>query len=134
MALLSILLDLPAQARLPSSFAIRTDETIATLCLLPAVGESTQPPATNWLRAWRNDADGYGVPEVVSGAGDSFRPDRAVSVMLCHCPVVLATESEGRRAAIVDFTFNLDAGRLQASMLRRRINQRNWISAGQELH
>jgi lysozyme len=45
----------------------------------------------------------------------------------------LATEPEGRLAAIVDFTFNLGAGRLQTSTLRRRINQRDWLAAGQEL-
>ncbi len=49
-----------------------------------------------------------------------------------YCPV-LATESEGRLAAIVDFTFNLGAGRLQTSTLRRRINQRDWASAAPEL-
>jgi lysozyme len=51
---------------------------------------------------------------------------------LRYCPV-LATESEGRLAAIVDFTFNLGAGRLQTSTLRRRINQRDWASAAPEL-
>ena len=45
-----------------------------------------------------------------------------------YCPV-LATEPEARLAAIVDFTFNLGAGRLQTSTLRRRINQRDWASA-----
>lgn len=45
---------------------------------------------------------------------------------------VLATESEGRLAAIVGFTFNLGAGRLQTSTLRRRNNQRDWVAAGQE--
>ena len=35
--------------------------------------------------------------------------------------------------AIVDFTFNLGAGRLQTSTLRRRVNQRDWTAAGQEL-
>ena len=49
-----------------------------------------------------------------------------------YCPV-LATEPEARLAAIVDFTFNLGAGWLQTSTLRRRINQRDWSSAGQEL-
>lgn len=34
---------------------------------------------------------------------------------------------------IVDFTFNLGAGRLQTSTLRRRINQRDWVAARQEL-
>ena len=56
----------------------------------------------------------------------------ALAATLRYCPV-LATEPEGRLAAIVDFTFNLGAGRLQASTLRRRINQRDWPSAAQEL-
>ena len=56
----------------------------------------------------------------------------ALAATLRYCPV-LATEPEGRLAAIVDFTFNLGAGRLQASTLRRRINQRDWVAAGQEL-
>jgi len=36
---------------------------------------------------------------------------------------VLATEPDGRLAAIVGFTFNLAAGRLQTSTLRRRVTQ-----------
>jgi len=56
----------------------------------------------------------------------------ALAATLRYCPV-LATESERRLAAIVDFTFNLGAGRLQTSTLRRRVNQRDWIAAGQEL-
>jgi lysozyme len=50
-----------------------------------------------------------------------------------RCCPVLVTDPEGRLAAIVDFTFNLGAGRLQTSTLRRRINQRDWPSAAQEL-
>jgi lysozyme len=56
----------------------------------------------------------------------------ALAATLRYCPV-LATEPEGRLAAIVDFTFNLGAGRLQTSTLRRRVNQRDWIATGQEL-
>jgi lysozyme len=56
----------------------------------------------------------------------------SLAATLRYCPV-LATEPEGRLAAIVDFTFNLGAGRLQTSTLRRRINQRDWPSAAQEL-
>jgi lysozyme len=56
----------------------------------------------------------------------------AFNATLRYCPL-LATEPEGRLAAIVDFTFNLGAGRLQTSTLRRRINQRNWQQAGIEL-
>lgn len=56
----------------------------------------------------------------------------ALRATLRYCPV-LATEPEGRLAAIVDFTFNLGAGRLQTSTLRRRINQRDWSAAALEL-
>ena len=56
----------------------------------------------------------------------------ALRASLRYCPV-LATEREGRLAAIVDFTFNLGAGRLQASTLRRRVNQRDWVGTAQEL-
>ena len=58
--------------------------------------------------------------------------ETALAATLRYCPV-LATEPEGRLAAIVDFTFNLGAGRLQTSTLRLRVNQRDWIAAGQEL-
>ena len=57
----------------------------------------------------------------------------ALAATLRNCPV-LAAEPEGRLSAIVDFTFNLGAGRLQTSTLRRKINQRDWPAAGQELH
>lgn len=56
----------------------------------------------------------------------------ALNATLRYCPV-LATGPEGRLAAIVDFTFNLGAGRLQTSTLRRRVNQRNWSAVAQEL-
>ena len=56
----------------------------------------------------------------------------ALTATLRHCPV-LATEPEPRLAAIVDFTFNLGAGRLQTSTLRRRLNQRDWPGAEFEL-
>ena len=56
----------------------------------------------------------------------------ALAATLRYCPV-LVTEPEGRLSAIVDFTFNLGAGRLQVSTLRRRVNQRDWQGAAQEL-
>lgn len=54
---------------------------------------------------------------------------------MCFDPLLpgLATEPEVRLAAIVDFTFNLGAGRLQTSTLRRRVNQRDWKAAAHEL-
>ena len=56
----------------------------------------------------------------------------ALNATLRYCPV-LATEPEHRLAAIIDFTFNLGAGRLQTSTLRRRVNQQDWAIAAQEL-
>ena len=56
----------------------------------------------------------------------------ALNATLRYCPV-LATEPDGRLAALVDFTFNLGAGRLQTSTLRRRVNQGDWVASGQEL-
>lgn len=56
----------------------------------------------------------------------------AVSAAIRICPV-LAAESDSRLAAIADFVFNLGAGRLQASTLRRRVNQRAWVDAAHEI-
>jgi lysozyme len=56
----------------------------------------------------------------------------ALVATLRLCPV-LATEPQGRMAAIVDFTFNLGAGRLQTSTLRLRVNQKDWTGAEREL-
>lgn len=56
----------------------------------------------------------------------------ALAATLRYCPV-LASAQEGRLAAIVDFTFNLGAGRLQTSTLRQRINQGEWPGAVCEL-
>lgn len=44
-----------------------------------------------------------------------------------------ARRGQAGGASIVDFTFNLGAGRLQTSTLRRRINQQDWSSAAKEL-
>jgi lysozyme len=49
----------------------------------------------------------------------------AYNATVKYCPILLK-ESETRLAAIVDFTFNLGAGRLQTSTLRGRINERDW--------
>ena len=56
----------------------------------------------------------------------------SLAATLRYCPV-LATAREGRLAAIVDFTFNLGAGRLQASTRQRRVNQRDRVGPAQEL-
>jgi lysozyme len=48
------------------------------------------------------------------------------------CPE-LANEAPGRVAALIDFTFNLGAGRFKASTLRRRINENRWVEVPAEL-
>jgi lysozyme len=47
------------------------------------------------------------------------------------CPVLL--KHQQKLNAIVDFCYNLGAGRLQTSTLRRRINSEDWDGAAQEL-
>ena len=56
----------------------------------------------------------------------------ALQAALRCCPV-LATEPLQRLAAVVDFCFNLGAGKLQTSTLRRRINQCDWSEAAPEM-
>ncbi len=74
-------------------------------------------------------------PPITEGEADLYLArdlTTALNATRRYCPL-LATEPEGRLATIVDFTFNLGAGRLQTSTLRRRINQRDWSSAAHEL-
>lgn len=56
----------------------------------------------------------------------------AMTATLRLCPV-LAAEPPDRLAAIVDFTFNLGAGRLQASRVRGAVQSRNWPAVAQQL-
>ena len=55
-----------------------------------------------------------------------------LAAVLKYCPV-LALEPESRLAAIVDFAFNCGGGALQTSTLRRRVNERDWPEAGNQL-
>lgn len=47
------------------------------------------------------------------------------------CPVVAGDDR--RQAALIDFAFNLGAGRLQASTLRRAVLAQDWGWAKQEI-
>ena len=91
-------------------------------------------PAGYWTIGWGHlcQADHPPVTEAEAGAYLAADLMTALVATLRYCPV-LATEPQGRLAAIVDFTFNLGEGRLQTSTLRRRVNQCNWGSARQEL-
>ena len=91
-------------------------------------------PAGYWTVGYGHLCDPKHPPITVDEAEVYLAHDlqTALAATLRCCPV-LATEPEWRLAAIVDFTFNLGAGRLQTSTLRRRLNQRDWSSAASEL-
>jgi lysozyme len=91
-------------------------------------------PAGYWTIGYGHLCDPKHPPITEAEAESYLAADlrTALNATLRYCPV-LATEPDGRLADIVDFTFNLGAGRLQTSTLRRRINQRDWAGAEQEL-
>jgi lysozyme len=91
-------------------------------------------PAGYWTIGFGHLCDPKHPPITEAQAEDYLSGDliTAFNATLRYCPV-LATGPEHRLAAIVDFTFNLGAGRLQTSTLRRRINQQDWSGAVQEL-
>ncbi|MHB1245871.1 MAG: lysozyme [Sulfuriferula sp.] len=93
-----------------------------------------QFPAGYWTIGYGHLCD-PNHPPITEGEAEVYLAHElqtALAATLRYCPVLI-TEPEGRLAAIVDFTFNLGAGRLQTSTLRRRVNQRDWIAATQEL-
>lgn len=55
---------------------------------------------------------------------------RYLPAVLKLCPSV---DSPGRLAALIDFTFNLGAGNLKASTLRKRVNAGRWTDVPAEL-
>lgn len=91
-------------------------------------------PAGYWTIGYGHLCDPKHPPITEAEAERYLADDLAIALTatLRYCPV-LATEPEGRLAAIVDFTFNLGGGRLQTSTLRRRVNQRDWSGAATEL-
>jgi lysozyme len=91
-------------------------------------------PAGYWTIGYGHLCDSNHLP-ITEREGDAYLAadlQIALQATLKFCPV-MATEPDARLAAIVDFTFNFGAGRLQASTLRRRVNQRDWVAAGREL-
>lgn len=57
---------------------------------------------------------------------------KALNQALALCPSLIL-ESDNKQAAIADFVFNLGAGRLKSSTLRKKINERDWLAASMEL-
>lgn len=98
---------------------------------LSAAGDSPGSRSPRWASGpYRR----LGICPDVAWAGGVWKSyaQTALNATLRYCPV-LATEPGERLTAIVDFTFNLGAGRLQTSTLRRRLNQRDWAASAQEL-
>ena len=91
-------------------------------------------PAGYWTIGYGHLCDPKHPPVTEYEAARNLADDltTALNATLRFCPVLTA-EPERRLAAIVDFTFNLGAGRLQTSTLRRRVNQRDWSGAATEL-
>lgn len=91
-------------------------------------------PAGFWTIGYGHLCDPKHLPITGTEAEEYLTHDlqMALAATLRYCPM-LAAEPEGRLSAIVDFTFNLGAGRLQTSTLRNRLNQRDWVAAAQEL-
>jgi len=91
-------------------------------------------PAGFWTIGYGHLCDQSHTPISVDEGENYLAQDLmiALKATLRYCQV-LATGPEERLAAIVDFTFNLGAGRLQTSTLRRRINQRQHDMVGAEL-
>jgi lysozyme len=69
----------------------------------------------------KEQAEGYLIDEM------EHSQDKA----LFYCPILAIDDN--KLAAITDFVYNLGPGRLQASTLRRKINQQDWVAAKKEL-
>lgn len=68
-------------------------------------------------------------------AVDFMTTELSISMMrtIKLCPILL-TIDESKLGAIVDFVYNLGAGRLQQSTLRRKINAQQWDDVPKELN
>jgi len=90
---------------------------------------------------------GYGATFYEDGARVSLSDpeitrERAEALLLWHVrtvflPAVLrlcpGVDNQNRLAALIDFAFNLGAGRLKTSSLRVRVNERRWEAVPAEI-
>ena len=117
--------------------AIELAKRFEGFCRVPKNDPRAHPyicPAGFWTIGYGHLCD-RSHPPITPAEGEAYlAQDMQVALIatLRFCPV-LANESEARLGAIVDFTLNLGAGRLQTSTLRRRINQRDWAGVAFEL-
>jgi len=71
---------------------------------------------------------------ITRGLGEAMlqhEMQRCAAAVLRLCPTV--ADSPDKLSALADFVFNLGAGRLQTSTLRRRVNARDWHAAAKEI-
>lgn len=90
--------------------------------LVPTIGYGTVIASLDHPLITEPEAVGLLLEELHRNARACFR----------LCPV-LRDEHESRLAALASFVYNLGAGRLQASTLRRRVNEGDWMEAAHEL-
>ena len=75
-------------------------------------------------------------PEITEDEGErllALDMEHAFAQTVRLCPILVLYGNADRLAAITDFTFNLGAGRLSASTLRRRILAADWPGARAEI-
>ena len=132
----------PPEDPKPAAVTASADEIAAALCrrfegflahpyLCPAGVPTIGYGATHYL-------DGRPVrltdPAISREAADRLL---LLQIQRVYRPAVLrlcpGVTDAGRLAALIDFTFNLGAGRLQASTLRRRVNAGDWDAVPAEL-
>ena len=117
--------------------AIELAKRFEGFCRVPKNDPRAHPyicPAGFWTIGYGHLCD-QSHPPITAVEGEAYLAQDmqvALDATLRFCPV-LAMGPSGRLGAIVDFTFNLGAGRLQTSTLRRRVNQRDWASVAFEL-
>lgn len=91
-------------------------------------------PANYWTIGYGHLCAASHAPITVEEGAEYLEHDLRSSVRAAVrlCPILLL-EPPGRLVAIADFTFNLGAGRLAASTLRRRVNTGDWEEAATEI-
>lgn len=76
------------------------------------------------------------VPPVTKSQAETYLAQDLQDALLGtirYCPELLV-QDENRLGAIVDFVFNLGAGRLKVSTLRKKINAQEWVAVPHELN
>ncbi|MGZ5650711.1 MAG: lysozyme [Usitatibacter sp.] len=91
-------------------------------------------PASYWTIGWGHLCQPDQPPITQAQADAWLEQDlQAAASAAIRVSPILQDAGEQRLSAIVDFIFNLGAGRYQTSTLRRRVNEGNWAEAAREI-